>query len=245
LPYAQRLRADDERYLQRVRLLLTFIEKLRQVYSLTKRIARGQLPTEISSGSSPDRTLPPSLGRCTEVVWIVDVAVCESWTLVAGYRWKRHPRQHAHGGSALAGPALAVANGGCGASAGLRQGATLEAGADGLPAIAGIDGTMARRLRCEPIEGRAHPKADTLRDASCTAAYVLHKDGRRWVAVLVLASEDEILHAWGACGPSCHAAVGLRRGAGGRGTPGPPAPDRAPWSIRLLSLTSPHRVFPE
>jgi len=90
LPYAQRLRADDERYLQRVRLLLTFIEKLRQVYSLTKRIARGQLPMEISSGSSPDRTLPPSLGRCTEVVWIVGLAVCESWTLVAGYRWKRH-----------------------------------------------------------------------------------------------------------------------------------------------------------
>ena len=90
MPYAQRLRADDERYLQRVRLLLTFIEKLRQVYSLTKRIARGQLPMEISSGSSPDRTLPPSLGRCTEVVWIVGVAVCESWTLVAGYRWKRH-----------------------------------------------------------------------------------------------------------------------------------------------------------
>jgi len=37
-----------------------------------------------------------------------------------------------------------------------------------------------------------------LRDASCIAGSVLHKDGRRWVVVLVNASEAEILQACGA-----------------------------------------------
>lgn len=50
--HAGRMRADDESYLERVRLLLTFIEKLRQVYSLSKRIARGQLPAEVARGSA-------------------------------------------------------------------------------------------------------------------------------------------------------------------------------------------------
>ena len=39
--HAQRLRADDPKYLERVILLTTFTEKLRHVYTLTKRIARG------------------------------------------------------------------------------------------------------------------------------------------------------------------------------------------------------------
>jgi phosphate:Na+ symporter len=46
--HAQRLRADDPKYLERVRLLMTFIEQLRHVYTLTKRIARTQLPVEIA-----------------------------------------------------------------------------------------------------------------------------------------------------------------------------------------------------
>lgn len=46
--HARRMRADDPSYLQRVRLLMIFIEQLRHVYTLTKRIAKTQLPTEIT-----------------------------------------------------------------------------------------------------------------------------------------------------------------------------------------------------
>jgi phosphate:Na+ symporter len=46
--HAQRLRADDPKYLKRVRLLMTFIEQLRHIYTLAKRIARTQMPTEIA-----------------------------------------------------------------------------------------------------------------------------------------------------------------------------------------------------
>jgi len=64
-------------------------------------------------------------------------------------------------------------------------------------AIAGVDGTMRRRLRYEPIEGRAHLKTGTLRDASCIAGYVLDRNGRRWVVVvLVNAIDGGTLQAW-------------------------------------------------
>jgi phosphate:Na+ symporter len=46
--HAQRLRADDPIYLKRVRMLMTFIEQLRHVFTLTKRIARTQLPVEVA-----------------------------------------------------------------------------------------------------------------------------------------------------------------------------------------------------
>jgi phosphate:Na+ symporter len=46
--HATRLRANDPKYLQRVRLLLTFIEQLRHMYTLAKRIARTHLPTEVA-----------------------------------------------------------------------------------------------------------------------------------------------------------------------------------------------------
>ena len=46
--HAARLRADDPKYLARVKLLMTFIEQLRHLYTLTKRIARTQLPAEVS-----------------------------------------------------------------------------------------------------------------------------------------------------------------------------------------------------
>ena len=46
--HAQRLRADDPKYLQRVRLLMTFIEQLRHLYTLAKRISRTQLPAEVA-----------------------------------------------------------------------------------------------------------------------------------------------------------------------------------------------------
>jgi phosphate:Na+ symporter len=44
--HANRLHTDDPKYLQKVRLLMTFIEQLRHMYSLTKRMAKTQLPVE-------------------------------------------------------------------------------------------------------------------------------------------------------------------------------------------------------
>jgi serine-type D-Ala-D-Ala carboxypeptidase/endopeptidase (penicillin-binding protein 4) len=64
-------------------------------------------------------------------------------------------------------------------------------------AILGVDGTLAKRMRKEPIEGRAHLKTGTVRDASCIAGYVLDKHGRRWVVVaLVNARPGQTLQAW-------------------------------------------------
>jgi len=64
-------------------------------------------------------------------------------------------------------------------------------------AIMGVDGTLTRRMRREPIEGRAHLKTGTVRDASCIAGYVLDAEGNRWVVVvLVNAIEGQTLQAW-------------------------------------------------
>ncbi len=46
--HASRLHIDDPKYLERVRLLMTFIEQLRHMYTLTKRVAKTQLPVEIA-----------------------------------------------------------------------------------------------------------------------------------------------------------------------------------------------------
>ena len=46
--HAERLHSDDPKYLQRVRLMMTFIEQLRHMYTLTKRIAKTQLPIEVA-----------------------------------------------------------------------------------------------------------------------------------------------------------------------------------------------------
>ena len=46
--HAKRLHIDDPKYLQRVRLMMTFIEQLRYMYTLTKRIAKTQLPLEVA-----------------------------------------------------------------------------------------------------------------------------------------------------------------------------------------------------
>ncbi|WP_328987916.1 D-alanyl-D-alanine carboxypeptidase/D-alanyl-D-alanine endopeptidase [Thiorhodovibrio winogradskyi] len=63
--------------------------------------------------------------------------------------------------------------------------------------IAGVDGTTRRRLRREPIAGRAHLKTGTVREASCIAGYVLDRNDRRWiVAVLVNGRDGQALGAW-------------------------------------------------
>ena len=46
--HADRLHTDDPKYLQRIRLLMTFIEQLRHMYTLTKRMAKPQLPVEVA-----------------------------------------------------------------------------------------------------------------------------------------------------------------------------------------------------
>ena len=46
--HAGRLDSDDPKYLQRVRLMMTFIEQLRHIYTLTKRVAKTQLPDEVT-----------------------------------------------------------------------------------------------------------------------------------------------------------------------------------------------------
>ena len=46
--HAQRLHSDDPKYLQRVRLMMTFIEDLRHMYTLTKRIAKTQIPAALA-----------------------------------------------------------------------------------------------------------------------------------------------------------------------------------------------------
>jgi D-alanyl-D-alanine carboxypeptidase/D-alanyl-D-alanine-endopeptidase (penicillin-binding protein 4) len=64
-------------------------------------------------------------------------------------------------------------------------------------AIMGVDGTLTKRMRKEPIEGRAHMKTGTVRDASCIAGYVLDPNGQRWVVVaLVNALPGQRLAAW-------------------------------------------------
>ncbi len=46
--HANRLQSEDPKYLQKVRLLMTFIEELRHMYTLTKRIAKTHLPVEVA-----------------------------------------------------------------------------------------------------------------------------------------------------------------------------------------------------
>ena len=63
--------------------------------------------------------------------------------------------------------------------------------------ILGVDGTLSRRMRSEPVQGRAHLKTGTVRDASCIAGYLLDAQGQRWVVVaLVNAVAGQSLQAW-------------------------------------------------
>jgi D-alanyl-D-alanine carboxypeptidase/D-alanyl-D-alanine-endopeptidase (penicillin-binding protein 4) len=70
--------------------------------------------------------------------------------------------------------------------------------------VAAADGTMRRRLRGEPIAGRAHIKTGLLNDARTMAGYVLDRTGRRHVVVMLVnhpnapqadAAQDALL-AW-------------------------------------------------
>ena len=45
---AQQLRADDPNYFAATRLQMSFVDKLRHIYTLSKRIARTNLPQEVA-----------------------------------------------------------------------------------------------------------------------------------------------------------------------------------------------------
>jgi len=53
-------------------------------------------------------------------------------------------------------------------------------------AIAGVDGTVRRRMRNEATQGMAHLKTGTLRDATALAGYVLGASGRRYLIVSMI-----------------------------------------------------------
>lgn len=56
----------------------------------------------------------------------------------------------------------------------------------GSLAVAGVDGTMRRRFRGASLAKRAHVKTGSLDDVSALAGYVLGRNGRRWVVVLMI-----------------------------------------------------------
>lgn len=56
-------------------------------------------------------------------------------------------------------------------------------------AISGVDGTVRRRLRDDEVQGRAHLKTGTLRDARALAGYVLGSSGKRYIMVSMVNGE--------------------------------------------------------
>ncbi len=52
--------------------------------------------------------------------------------------------------------------------------------------IAGRDGTMSKRLRDDPIAGKAHIKTGAINDVRAIAGYVLAKSGRRYLIVCMI-----------------------------------------------------------
>lgn len=56
-------------------------------------------------------------------------------------------------------------------------------------AIAGVDGTLRRRMRSDETRGVAHLKTGTLRDSRALAGYVLGASGRRYVLVALINHE--------------------------------------------------------
>ncbi len=75
--------------------------------------------------------------------------------------------------------------------------------------LLGVDGTLRRRGRGEPVAGQAHIKSGTLNDARAVAGYVLDSKGKRWSVVMIVnhpnamqaqAAQDALL-AWVYAGP--------------------------------------------
>jgi D-alanyl-D-alanine carboxypeptidase/D-alanyl-D-alanine-endopeptidase (penicillin-binding protein 4) len=51
--------------------------------------------------------------------------------------------------------------------------------------IAGVDGTMRKRLRGQPARGMIHLKTGTLKDVRAGAGYMITESGRRYVIVIM------------------------------------------------------------
>ena len=62
--------------------------------------------------------------------------------------------------------------------------------------LAGVDGTLKKRYRDQPIAGFAHLKSGTLDNARALAGYVQSRSGRRWLVVLLINSR--MAHSGGA-----------------------------------------------
>jgi D-alanyl-D-alanine carboxypeptidase/D-alanyl-D-alanine-endopeptidase (penicillin-binding protein 4) len=71
-------------------------------------------------------------------------------------------------------------------------------------AIAGVDGTVRRRMRDDEVRGMAHLKTGSLRDTRALAGYVLGASGKRYILVSLVNDEraaavrafDDALVAW-------------------------------------------------
>ena len=53
-------------------------------------------------------------------------------------------------------------------------------------AVAGVDGTMRKRLRRGPLAGRAYVKTGSLKGVRAIAGYVLDRHGKRWAVVFMI-----------------------------------------------------------
>jgi D-alanyl-D-alanine carboxypeptidase/D-alanyl-D-alanine-endopeptidase (penicillin-binding protein 4) len=62
--------------------------------------------------------------------------------------------------------------------------------------IAGIDGTMRKRMKGEAARGMIHLKTGTLRDVRAGAGYILTESGRRYV-VVILQNEPNVQNGGG------------------------------------------------
>lgn len=52
--------------------------------------------------------------------------------------------------------------------------------------LAGVDGTLRKRLTAPPAAGRAHLKTGRLENASALAGYALDNNGKRWIVVFLI-----------------------------------------------------------
>ena len=52
--------------------------------------------------------------------------------------------------------------------------------------LAGVDGTLRKRLNGNPATGRAHLKTGYLENVRALAGYVLDNDGKRWIVVFLI-----------------------------------------------------------
>ena len=56
--------------------------------------------------------------------------------------------------------------------------------------IAGVDGTMRKRLKDDSVRGHAHIKTGTLKDVRAGAGYMMTRSGRRYVVVMLQNEKD-------------------------------------------------------